>query len=120
MVFAYVFVLLVMAIVSKPLYLRAGLSRDFAGAFSMAFFRDFFSRVGKEVFLSVLFLVGTGTVLTIVGLLACYVGIFPAVALLMFAQHHIDFQLYDLYLKRGGTPVESKPLLEPYREDRLD
>jgi hypothetical protein len=116
----YVFVLMVMAVVSKPLYLRAGLSRDFGSAFSMTFFRDFLSRVGKEVFVAVLFLAVTGTLLMILGLLACYVGIFPAMGLLMFAQHHIDFQLYDLYLKRGGTPVESKPIFEPDRDRRFD
>jgi hypothetical protein len=120
LVFLYVFVLAVMAIVSKPFYLRAGLSRDFASAFSMTFFRDFLSRVGKEVVLATLFLAGTGTILMIAGVLACYIGLFPAVALLMFAQHHIDYQLYALYLERGGTPVEPKPTRERDREPRYD
>jgi hypothetical protein len=86
----------------------------------MTFFRDFLGRVGKGTFLAVLFLAVTGTLLTIAGLLACYFGIFPAVALVMYVQHHIDYQLYDLYLKRGGTPVEPKPIRESGREDRLD
>ncbi len=116
----YVFVLSVMAIVTKPLYLRAGLSKDFGSAFSMTFFRDFLSRVGKEVFLAVLFLAVTGSLLMVLGILACYFGMFPAMALLMYAQHHIDYQLYDLYLKRGGTPVAPKQRLERYEEDRLD
>jgi hypothetical protein len=120
LVLLYVVILLVMAIVSKPFYLRAGLSRDFGTAFSLTFFRDFLNRVGKEVVLAALFLAGTGMLLTILGLLACYIGIFPAAALLIFAQHHLDFQLYDLYLKRGGTLVLPNQTGEPYRKRRYD
>ena len=108
-----------LGIVITPLYLRAGLSGDFGSAFSMEFFRDFLKRVGKELVLAELFLVATATLLTLVGLLACYVGIFPAMSLLMFALHHLDYQLYELYLERGGTPIERKqaPTLELAEED---
>lgn len=102
-----------MGFVVTPLYLRAGLSGDFASAFSMEFFRDFLKRVGKELALAELFLVASSIVLTLVGLLACYVGVFPATTLLMFALHHLDYQLYELYLERGGTPIERKQTPSP-------
>jgi hypothetical protein len=104
----YAFLKTLAGILMMPLYLRAGLSCDFASAFSMEFFRDFLKRVGKEVVLAELFLMATGALLSIVGLLLCYVGIFPAIALMLYARHHLEYQLYALYLERGGVAVERK------------
>lgn len=114
--FVYVFLMLAMGILTTPIYLRAGLSCDFARSFSMTFYRDFMKRVGKEVVLAELFVAATGAVFTIVGLLMCYVGIFPAIALIQYAHHHLEYQLYELYLERGGEPVERKDK----REQRYD
>jgi hypothetical protein len=99
----------VAGIAVTPLYLRAGLSCDFSSSFSMEFWRDFFKRVGKETVLAHLFIAATGTVLSACGLVLCYFPAFLAMALTQFAHHHLDFQLYELYLERGGTPVERKP-----------
>jgi hypothetical protein len=107
-VLVYFLFVILMAVLSAPLYLRAGLSGDFGSAFSMPFFRDFLRRVGKEVVLAQLFLMGTSLILSLLGLMACYVGLFPVMALIMFASHHLDLQLYQLYLERGGMPVEAE------------
>lgn len=115
----YAFVMMMAGILTTPLYLRAGLSGDFAGAFSMEFYRDFMKRVGKEVFLAEVFLAATGTLVAVVGLLLCYVGIFPAMALILYAHHHLEYQLYDLYLERGGVPVPGKKK-EAARSERYD
>lgn len=104
----YFLVVVALGIVSVPLYIRAGLSGDFASAFSLAFLRDFLQRVGKETLLMQLFLSATSFLLTLGGMLACCIGVYPALALVMFAHHHLDLQLYELYLERGGTPVEAK------------
>jgi hypothetical protein len=104
----YLLVVVALGVVSAPLYLRAGLSSDFAGAFSMAFLRDFLRRVGKETLLMQLFLSATSLLFTLGGMLACCIGVYPALALVMFAHHHLVLQLYELYLERGGTPVEAK------------
>lgn len=113
----YFFLVILAGILTMPLYLRAGLSCDFASAFSMEFFRDFLKRVGKEVVLAELFLMATGVLLAILGLLLCYVGIFPATALLFYARHHLEYQLYELYLERGGVPVERKEKSSSVSED---
>ncbi len=105
-VFALAVVLAIASMVLVvPLYLRAGLSRDFGSAFSMAYLKDFLSRVGKELILSQLYLQASGALLSVVGMLACYVGIFPAMALWTMAAHHLEYQLYELYLERGGAPI---------------
>lgn len=117
---AYLFVMTVVGILTTPLYLRAGLSCDFASAFSMAFFRDFMKRVGKEVVLAELFLMATGTLLGIGGLALCFVGVYPAMALMVYAQHYLDYQFYELYLQRGGVPVERKQPSPSVAEDYRD
>jgi hypothetical protein len=104
----YLLAMLVVGILTTPIYLRAGLNGDFSGAFSMEFYRDFLKRVGLECALAELFLAATGAIFSIGGLLLCYVGFFPVWALLTYAHHHLDFQLYELYLKRGGMPVPLK------------
>jgi hypothetical protein len=104
----YLILAAALGILTLPLYLRAGLSSDFASAFSMDFYRDFLKRVGKEVVLAQLFLVVSSSLVSGLGLLLCCIGVYPAVALTMFASHHLDYQLYELYLERGGEPIERK------------
>lgn len=117
----YAFLMMVASIFVTPLYLRAGLSGDFAGAFSMEFYRDFLKRVGKEVVLAEVFMAATGMLAGIVGLLLCYIGIFPAIVLIMYAHHHLEYQIYELYLERGGMAVQRKDknpvVAEDYRYD---
>jgi hypothetical protein len=113
----YAFLMMIVSILITPMYLRAGLSGDFASAFSMEFYRDFMKRVGKEVVLMQLFLAATGAVLGIVGMALCYIGLFPALALMQYAHHHLDYQLYELYLERGGMLVERKQT-QPARSER--
>lgn len=116
----YTLLLMAAAILTTPLYLRAGLSGDFASAFSMEFYRDFLKRVGKEVVLAELFMSITGTGVVILGLALCYIGIFPALALMMYAHHHLEYQLYELYLERGGMPVQRKDKPRAALEDYQD
>jgi hypothetical protein len=104
----YALLMIVAGILTTPMYLHAGLSGDFSAAFSMDFYRDFMKRVGKEVVLTEAFLMATGTLAGIVGLLMYYIGIFPAIALVMIAHHHLEYQLYELYRERGGAAVEPR------------
>jgi Protein of unknown function (DUF4013) len=94
--------------VTVPMILRAGLSQDFAAGFSMTFIRDFLARVWKEQLLSFLVLIITWPFLFVAGLLLLFVGVYAAAALMLFAQIHFQYQLYELYLERGGTPIPLK------------
>ena len=98
-----------MALVT-PLWLQAGINPDFAGAFDFGFLRDFLKRVGREVLIAHVVMVGIHLGLMVAGLLACFVGVFPAIGLMMLVQAHLYGQLYALYLERGGRPIpESAP-----------
>ncbi len=104
----YLSLMLIVGMVTLPIYLHAGLTGEFAAAFSLKFYRDFMQRVGKEVVLSQFFLALVSPPLYLVGALMCYFGMFPAMALLHYAQHHLEYQLYELYLQRGGEPLTRK------------
>lgn len=88
-----------------PAELQAGLGREFHFGRMWTFVKEFNKRVWKEILLSVLFLFGIGIAAEIVGLLLFCVGIYFTMAAVVMAQHHLMFQMYMLYLERGGAPI---------------
>jgi hypothetical protein len=102
-------VLVLIGFLTVPLYLRAGLTQDFSEAFRLEFIKDFVRKVWKEMLLGGLFMGVTSIVLAFVGMGVCCVGVYPAAALIMLATAHIYYQLYHLYLSRGGVPILLKP-----------
>lgn len=107
-------VMLATALVRLPIYLKSGLQQEFAAGFSLSFFRDIYSRIGWTIFVTLLFEMVSALALTVVGLLLFIVGVYPAAALVAYAQHHLLYQLYGEYLKAGGMPIPLKP------EDRAE
>lgn len=100
----------VLMLVACPMMLRAALSQQFAEGFNLRFVRDFVSKMWAEILLGTLFLMVTYTGLVAIGMLFCFVGIYPAITLLFLAQAHLYYQLYSIYLARGGEVI---PLREP-------
>jgi hypothetical protein len=100
--------ILAVGLVSVPMSLRAGLAQDLGAAFSWPFIRDFVGRMWLETILVHLFLAVSGTLIMLAGLLLFCVGVYPAGALVGFAQAHLIHQLYELYLQRGGTAIPLK------------
>jgi hypothetical protein len=92
--------------VTLPAELQAGLGREFNLSRMVAFVKDFNKRVFKEMLVAVLFLVAVAVVAELAGLLLFCVGIYFTIAVVVMAQHHVQFQLYQLYLERGGTPID--------------
>ena len=110
------------SLVSLPMRIRAGFTLNFGSAFELAFVKDFFRRVGKEVVLVELFIVGSSLVLTIAGLLACCVGIYVVMPVVQFAACHLTYQLLKRYEERGGMPIPFKPYHSGrrYEDDRYE
>jgi hypothetical protein len=92
-----------------PLLLRAGLIQDFAPAFAPAFAKDFVGKMWVEMLASTLFLWVTSPFVLLAGALVFCVGYLPATVVFLLAQHHLWYQLYELYLRRGGLPIPLKP-----------
>jgi Protein of unknown function (DUF4013) len=98
----------VTAMVIWPATFYAGVSQQLNFPGLMEFVKAFLKKVGKEQLLSVLFIAGAGVVLVPVGLLACFVGALFVTIVLTFAHFHLEYQLYELYLQRGGRPIPVK------------
>ncbi len=105
---ALMVVLPVFIVILQPIILRSALTMDFAQAFQFEWIKDFLQRMWVEQLLGLLFLVLGSLVLTPLGLLACCVGIFAVKPILGMAGANLMFQLYSLYLSRGGTPIPIK------------
>jgi hypothetical protein len=107
-----VVVIVVLTVIAKtlllPVYLRAGFTGDFVSSFSTPVIKDFLSRVGRETALAQLVVVGS-TIASLVTLCAFVVGFYAATAVVFMAAHYLDYELYELYLERGGAPIEIRP-----------
>ncbi len=108
MVLAVVLVEFLLALVMFPLTLQAGLSQEFALSNLWEFLKDFLKRVWKELVLALLFLMVSSLVVSAAGLLLFCIGVYPATVLITLAHHHFLYQLYELYLQRGGKEIPLK------------
>ena len=99
----------ILSLVKTPMLLRAGLTQDLGAAFSKAYTLDFLRKMWLELLLAGLFLAFTSLPLVLLGEACCFIGVFPAIALVVMAEHHLYYQLYTLYLQRGGMAIPLKP-----------
>jgi hypothetical protein len=113
MVFLMVLVLVLtvgMILVLTPILIRAGLTQEFGEAFKFGWVKDFIGRTWKEMLIFALVMMVGSVVLGMIGMAVFCVGLLAAAALMMMAYAHMYYQLYELYLARGGEPV---PMKEP-------
>jgi len=99
-------VMLLASIYVTPMVLKAGLAQDLGAAFDFAWVNDFARKMWVETVLSGLFMVGSALALILVtcGLAGIIIG-----PIMPFVSTHFYYQLYMLYLSRGGTPIPLKP-----------
>jgi hypothetical protein len=90
---------------ATPLWLRAAFEPDLGAVFDVAFVRDFLARIWKPLLVSHVWVMLLSTGLVLAGMLACFVGMFPAIALTMLVQAYTYGHLYLVYLERGGRPI---------------
>lgn len=102
---AYALFILLMMLVQIPLIIRATITQDFGASFNFAFVKRFVGLVWKEILLTGLFMCVVGPILMVAGMLMCYFGRFLTLPLMTYSWHHLQKQLYLLYLSRGGEPV---------------
>ena len=106
MILGYVCVVGLMVLVSKPLMIRAAMVQDFGKSFSWAFMKSFIAKTWLQQIASLVFVIFAAMVLMMIGMVACFIGMYFTMSIIFFAQWHLDRQLYELYLARGGEPVE--------------
>jgi hypothetical protein len=99
---------LLTSLVYVPLTLRAGLSQDLGLTWSWSFIKDYIGRMWWPTLLAELFLLVSTLVVTLIGLSCLIVGIYAVMGLPFIARFHLEYQLYEMYLGRGGTPIPLK------------
>ena len=104
---------LVAQLALQPLMLRAALSQDLAAAFDFRWVRQFIALTWKEMLIAGVVLTVAGTLAFFIGLGILCVGVYPAIVIMLFATTHAHWQLYELFLQRGGTPIPLKPAPAP-------
>ena len=99
-----------MTVLNVPLTLRAAILEEFGPSFSWPWIWDFTRQMWPEILISSLFVIVTAFPLMLVGYAMCLIGMYPAMALMTITQWHLHFQVYRIYLARGGERIPPKPM----------
>ena len=95
--------------ISLPVMLRSGLMMDFKAGFNKNFVMSFAGKVGKSLVLKMYLLLLIAIIPMLVGYLALFVGLYVVMTIMSFAQFHLLFQHYDLFLEKGGEEIPIHP-----------
>jgi hypothetical protein len=109
---AYVALMVSMTLLMMPMMLRAGISQELGQAFDFGWAKQFISLMWKDILVGTLAMAGAAIAAEVVGLMLFCVGIYPLMVAVFFANTHFQWQLYEIFLSRGGTPVPQK--IRPY------
>ncbi|MEO7097980.1 MAG: DUF4013 domain-containing protein [Luteolibacter sp.] len=101
----YPIALLIFYLIMTPLMLRASITQDFVQSFNLGFMKSFVSLMLMELIVTTLFMIGVGIVVMILTVVTCYIGGLFSFPVFLYGWHHLQKQLYLLYLSRGGEPV---------------
>lgn len=105
--FIYVLVSFLGMLLMWPLELYTQLRAKFEFGKSIAFTSRFLRTVGGQSVIALIVHMAISFVLIFVGMLACFVGVYPAAVISAMAQQHYMAQLYRIYLDEGGEPITS-------------
>jgi hypothetical protein len=100
---------LALGLILTPLYIRGGLTQDFALTFNFRWVGDFVKRMWVETLLVNLFAWLASVILLLLGCALFCIGALVAGSIMTLASGHLNWQLYELYLARGGEPIPLKP-----------
>jgi len=105
----YFVALIIYSLFSSPMTLRASLKHSFAEGFKIGWVIDFIKKVGWQIILQGIILMLISIPLVLAGYIVLFVGAYVASAIMMYLVSHMQFQLYDLYLERGGEALQVHP-----------
>jgi hypothetical protein len=112
-------VLLLLSPITNAATTRAELTENFGEALSFGKLMSYAKATfGMVLVKTITFgLVSTGIVL--LGLMLCYLGLYPAMVIVQIASMHLRHQIYEAYLARGGEPIPLKAVQPLPSEARL-
>jgi hypothetical protein len=97
-----------MSFVMIPVVIRVGLAQDFAKGFDFAWFRSFLGKMWIEMLVVTLVMTFLSIAYVFIGFALFCVGIFFLAGVLFPTAMYLQYQLYLVFLGRGGKPVEMK------------
>lgn len=97
-------------LIMMPMMLSAGLCQELGPAFNFSFIKDFIGKMWKDMTLAFLVFTLIAWLAMAVGALVLCIGMYAAIAVIAIAYAHLSFQLYEVYLSRGGMQL---PLKDP-------
>jgi hypothetical protein len=101
-------VMSLMGFLMIPLVIRVGLAQDFARGFDFAWFRSFLGKMWVEMIVVTLVLTFLSIGYVFIGFALFCVGVFFLAGILFPTSMYLQYQLYLVFLGRGGKPVELK------------
>jgi hypothetical protein len=108
-----------MSVLLNAAQTRAELTEDFAQALSLSELFSYARSTYKLALVKTVTFGFVGAGIVVLGLLACYVGLYPALAILHIAGTHLRFRIFESYLARGGPPIAVRPAVWLPSEARL-
>jgi hypothetical protein len=96
-------------VVTAP-FLPAGLTQDFRQIFRFDWCAGYVKRMWVEEVLATMFLLATSLILVSLGCCVFCYGAYAAGAIVTIASAYIRWQIYEIYLERGGEPIRLHPL----------
>jgi hypothetical protein len=99
--------------VITPFSLRACLSQDFAGSLNFRWALDVYRKTWLETTLAIQFFLVTMFIFSIFGFLALCIGSFAAFVIVCLSETHLYYQLYQVFLARGGEAIPLRPVRAP-------
>ncbi len=117
----YIAVFVLASTIVWPMEYHAQAMRKFAPLDDFKFAIRFAKVCWMSTFVAVLMHTMLSSIALMIGLLLCYIGIYPAIMIVQMAEQHLMSQLYRLYLEEGGTPIQ-RPVIEERRryDEELD
>jgi uncharacterized membrane protein YkvI len=94
----------------SPLMLRAGVTSKIDEAFKFSWASEFAGKVWQEYIVAMLIWYVLTIIGTFVGFAVLCVGVYPVVAISYLAWCHLMFQIYRVYLSKGGEPIPLPPI----------
>jgi hypothetical protein len=96
------------AIVINAGVVRAELSEELGKALTLSGILGYIKRTWFTTLYSSFVYGFLASFVVLVGMLCCYVGIFPAAVIVSTGMTHLRFQIYQSYLAKGGEPIPIK------------
>jgi len=87
----------------------AEISEDFGTAFNFGRVMAYAKRNWKQIIISMLVLIPVTFGLMLGGMIACFIGLYPAIVIMQFIFVHLRWQIYENDLASGGQPIPMKP-----------